>query len=64
MNWHGVETRKMSWRELWAMGTDRIKFIVEATYDVLPTPQWIGEDRGSELCFGVGSLKHISFFWI
>ena len=39
MNWHNVEKRKISWRELWAMDANRIKFIVGATYDVLPTPQ-------------------------
>ena len=36
-NWHTVEKRKISWRELWAMNANRIKFIVGATYDVLPT---------------------------
>ena len=62
MNWHNVEKRKISWRELWAMDANHIKFI-GATYDVLPTPQnlsqWVGEDGSCKLCMGVGSLKHI-----
>ena len=28
MNWHTVEKRKISWRELWAMDANRIKSIV------------------------------------
>ena len=35
----GVETRKISWRELWAVDANHIKFIVGATDGVLPTPQ-------------------------
>ena len=35
MNWHGVETRKISWTELWAMDANRIQFVIGATYDVL-----------------------------
>ena len=62
MNWHNVEKRKISWRRLWAMDANHIKFI-GATYDVLPTlqnlSQWVGEDRSWKLCMGVGSFKHI-----
>ena len=45
------------------MGAIHIKFIIGASYDVLPTPQnlsqWVGEDKTGKLCFDVGSLKHI-----
>ena len=47
MNWHGVERRKISWRELWATDANHIKCIVGASYD---------EDRN---CLGIGSLKRI-----
>ena len=61
MKEHSVEKRTISWRELWAMDANCIKFIVGATYDVLPTSQnlsqWVGEDRSCKLCSGVGSLK-------
>ena len=58
MNWHDVKTRKISWRELWAMDTNHIHFIMRATYDVLPTPQdlsqWVGEDGSYHIfCLGV-----------
>ena len=36
MNWHGVETRKISWRELGAMDANHTEIIVGDTYDVLP----------------------------
>ena len=37
INWHDVEKRKISWRELWAMNANRIQLIVWPTYDVRPT---------------------------
>ena len=56
MNWHNVEKRKISWRELWAMDANHIKFIVGATYDVLPTlqnlSQWVGEHESCKICLG------------
>ena len=58
MNWHGVETRKISWRELWAMDTNHIHFIMRATYDVLPTPQ-VQAEGGSQtkrMCIRTVSL--------
>ena len=35
---YDVEKKKNSWGELWAIDANHIKFIVGATYDVLPTP--------------------------
>ncbi|XP_076879265.1 uncharacterized protein LOC143527830 [Brachyhypopomus gauderio] len=63
MKWESVEKRRITWRELWALDASRIKFLVGATYDVLPTPQnlgqWLGEDPTCKLCAGSGTLKHI-----
>ncbi len=39
LNWEGVEKKKLSWKELWSMEESRIRFLIGATYDVLPTPQ-------------------------
>lgn len=39
LNWESVERRKLSWRDLWNMEESRIRFLVGATYDVLPAPQ-------------------------
>lgn len=63
MRWENVEKRRITWRELWALDAGRIKFLLGATYDVLPTPQnlgqWVGEDPSCKLCAGSGTLKHI-----
>ena len=39
LNWEGVEKKKLSWKELWSMEERNIRFLIGATYDVLPTPQ-------------------------
>ncbi|MDF4259815.1 hypothetical protein P3388_26120, partial [Vibrio parahaemolyticus] len=63
LNWESVEKRKLSWRDLWSMEENRIRFLVGATYDVLPTPQnlklWVNEDPSCPLCSRTASLKHI-----
>ena len=38
LNWEGVEEKKLSWKELWSMEERSIRFLIGATYDVLPTP--------------------------
>ena len=38
LNWVGVEKKKLSWKEL-CMEERSIRFLIGATYDVLPTPQ-------------------------
>ena len=47
----GVEKKKLSWIELWSMEERRFRFLIGATYDVLPTPQnlklWV---NGDPLC--------------
>ena len=37
MNWEGVERKKLSWTELWNIEERSIRFLIGATYDVLPT---------------------------
>ena len=39
LNWEGVEKKKLSWKELWSMEERSIRFLIGATYDVLPTPR-------------------------
>lgn len=63
MNWESVEKRKISWRDLWSMEEGRIKFLIGATYDVLPSPQnlkqWVDGDPSCPLCSETATLRHI-----
>lgn len=63
MNWHGLERRKLGWKDLWEMEANNISFIIKATYDVLPSPknlhQWYGEDPTCGLCPAPATLNHI-----
>ncbi|KAK0145224.1 hypothetical protein N1851_015879 [Merluccius polli] len=63
VNWEGVEKKQIRWKDLWGMEAGRIRFMLGATYDVLPSPknlsQWFGEDEKCTLCSCVGSLRHI-----
>lgn len=63
MRWEGLEKRKLSWADLWAMESSRISFLLRAVYDVLPTPknlhQWLGEDPSCPLCGASATLRHI-----
>jgi hypothetical protein len=63
VNWEGVEKKKIKWRDLWSMEASRIRFMIGATYDLLPSPenlnQWYGEDETCTLCSFVCSLRHI-----
>ncbi|KAL7393910.1 hypothetical protein ABVT39_017600 [Epinephelus coioides] len=57
MKWEGTEKRKFTWSELWGMESNRLSFIVQATYDVLPSP--ISKDPSCPLCTTPATLKHI-----
>ncbi|KAJ8259532.1 hypothetical protein GJAV_G00170420 [Gymnothorax javanicus] len=63
MRWEGVEKRKLIWSELWGMESNRLSFVVQATYDVLPSPTnqqlWLGKDPSLPLCTTPATLKHI-----
>ena len=63
VNWESVEKRRLKWKDLWSMEASRIRFLIGATYDVLPSPQnlsqWLGEDPACPLCSSAGTLRHI-----
>ena len=63
MKWEGVERRKITWSDLWSMESNRLSFIIRATYDVLPSPTnlhvWYGEDPACPQCAAPATLKHI-----
>ena len=63
LNWEGVEKKKLSWKELWSIEERSIRFLIEATYDVLPTPQnlklWVNGDPLCLLCSGTATQRHI-----
>lgn len=37
--WRGVQGRSSSWKNVWSMKENRIKFFLCSTYDVFPTPE-------------------------
>ena len=60
---NAVET-KVTWAELWKADPHRIKFFIQAVYDVLPSPSnlhtWgIAENPACPLCSKRGTLEHI-----
>ena len=62
LNWEGVEKKKVSWKELWSMEERSIRFLIRATYDVLPTQSlklWVNGDPLCSLCSGTATLRHI-----
>ena len=62
--WEEAEQRKVSWQELWRMEPIRIKFLIKAVYDLLPSPtnlvRWgVAEDSRCGHCQERGSLEHV-----
>ncbi|XP_049324773.1 uncharacterized protein LOC125789951 [Astyanax mexicanus] len=62
--WEGALERKLTWNEIWKAEPQRIKFMVQAVYDVLPSPAnlhtWGKSDLPTcPLCPGRGTLEHI-----
>lgn len=59
--WDSASTRKISWSELWKSETARLKFLIQAEYDVLPGPSnlhsWGLAER--PLCQAIGTLEHV-----
>lgn len=54
----------MSWAEIWQAEPQRINFLIQVVYDVLPSPAnlhlWgMGDSPACFLCPGKGSLEHI-----
>lgn len=62
VQWMSAEKMKLSWRVVSCMEAGRIRFMLGATYDVLPSPQnlskWIGKDPACPQCSGIPSLWH------
>ena len=62
--WEGTLERKLTWNDIWKAEPQRIKFMVQAVYDVLPSPAnlqvWGKSDLPTcPLCPGRGTLEHI-----
>ena len=62
--WNNYERRKVTWADCWRTDFSRFKFLIQAVYDVLPSPsnlhRWgISETPTCPLCGGRGSLQHI-----
>ena len=58
-----VPERRIGHREILEMPEGRLKFLVKAVYDLLPTPSnknmWYGTEESCHLCGGVGTVNHI-----
>ena len=64
MKWEGAESRELKWNTLWKMEPLRIRFLLRATYDLLPTPTnlatWgITDDPSCRLCGKPSNLQHV-----
>ena len=62
--WEQVVERKISWTDLWRAEPHRIKFLIQAVYDVLPSPSnlhyWgLVATPACPLCQRKGTLEHI-----
>ena len=62
--WTNVEQRKFSWNDLWRADPSRLKFLIQATYDTLPSPTnlhlWgLKESPACQLCNEKGTLQHV-----
>lgn len=64
LNWEKAKDRKLSWNELWRMGEHKIRFLLRAVYDVLPSPTnlrtWgLTDDPTCKLCGRFANLEHV-----
>ncbi|KAJ8002289.1 hypothetical protein DPEC_G00178340 [Dallia pectoralis] len=62
--WEHAVDRKVTWAELWKAEPHRIRFLIQAVYDVLPSPSnlfsWgLVESPACILCLKRGTLEHI-----
>ena len=62
--WEQAAERKVTWTELWKAEPQRIKFLIQAVYDVLPSPSNLFcwgkvESPACALCQKRGTLEHI-----
>ena len=58
-----VPERRLTQQDIISMSEIRIRFLVKAVYDLLPTPEnknlWFGTEEMCKLCGGKGTLPHI-----
>ncbi len=62
--WEQAVDRKVTWTDLWRAEPQRIKFLVQAVYDILPSPSNLSvwnktESPSCPQCPGRGTLEHI-----
>ncbi|XP_063054019.1 uncharacterized protein LOC134448252 [Engraulis encrasicolus] len=62
--WENALERKVTWTDIWRAEPHRIKFLVQAVYDVLPSPSnlhtWgLAESPACPLCSKRGTLEHV-----
>ncbi|XP_063056078.1 uncharacterized protein LOC134450153 [Engraulis encrasicolus] len=62
--WENALERKVTWNEIWRAEPHRIKFLIQAVYDVLPSPSnlqaWgLAESPACPLCSKRGTLEHV-----
>lgn len=62
--WENAIERRVTWAELWKAEPQRIKFLVQAVYNVLPSPSNLHvwgkvESPACPLCSKHGTLEHI-----
>lgn len=62
--------QKVTWQDIWKWSPQRIKFLIQGVYDILPSPANLFvwgkvETPACPLCSKTGTLEHIlsSFYW-
>ncbi|XP_059199347.1 uncharacterized protein LOC131979398 [Centropristis striata] len=64
MKWEQAMERSVTWKDIWQWNPQRIKFLVQGVYDVLPSPSNLCiwgkiETPACPLCSKTGTLEHI-----
>ncbi len=64
IRWENAIARKVTWAELWKAEPQRIKFLIQVVYDVVPSPSNLHiwgkvESPACPLCSRRGTLEHI-----
>ncbi len=64
VRWEQAMERSVTWKDIWKWNPQRIKFLIQGVYDVLPSPSnlciWSKIDTPAcPLCSNVGTLEHI-----
>ncbi|KAK0146184.1 hypothetical protein N1851_014501 [Merluccius polli] len=64
MNWEQAMERSVTWKDIWQWNPQRIKFLIQGVYDVLPSPSNLCiwgkiETPACLLCSKIGTLEHI-----